>query len=54
MAEFLLKLAASGIVAILIKAISVAVGFALAWWLAALIALAIVFGGVLILTDGDF
>jgi hypothetical protein len=53
MHEFLIKLAVSVVLTLIIKA-----GFALfdhwiAWWLAALISLVVVFGGWLIITNTD-
>lgn len=53
MAEFLIKLIVSAVVALLIKAGVALFGHWIAWWLAAIIGLVVVFGGVLILDSDD-
>lgn len=53
MAEFLLKLFISGGITVAIKAIAALAGLSIAWWLAALIALVVTFGGWLIIVDSD-
>lgn len=53
MAEFLIKLAASVVLTLLIKGGVTLFDHWIAWWLAALISLVVVFGGWLILDDID-
>lgn len=53
MGEFLAKLLVSAAFALLIKAGVALSGHWIAWWLAALISLVVVFGGWLILVDTD-
>ncbi len=53
MNEFVAKLAVSALLALLIKGGVALFGHWIAWWLAALIALAVVFGGWLIIVDSD-
>jgi len=53
MAEFLLKLLFSAVVTLLIKGGVALFDHWIAWWLAALIALVVVFGGWLVLVDSD-
>lgn len=53
MAEFLLKLLASAVLTLLIKGGVALFNHWIAWWLAAVIALVITFGGWLILVDSD-
>lgn len=53
MAEFLIKLLISAVVTLLIKGGVALFDHWIAWWLAALIALVVVFGGWLILADTD-
>lgn len=53
MAEFLLKLFISGGLAVAIKGGFALFGASIAWWLAALISLVVVFGGWLIIVDSD-
>lgn len=53
MVEFLAKLLVSTAFTLLIKGGVALTGHWIAWWLAALIALVIVFGGMLILNEVD-
>lgn len=53
MNEFVAKLAVSALLALLIKGGVALFGHWIAWWLAALIALVVVFGGWLIIVDSD-
>lgn len=53
MGEFLIKVALSAAVALLVKGGVAMAGHWVAWWLAALIGLVVVFGGWLIIVDGD-
>lgn len=47
------ELLLSAVLTVVIKAAVTALDGAIAWWLAALIALVVVFGGVLIFTSGS-
>lgn len=53
MAEFLLKLFISAGITVAIKGVVALFGASIAWWLAALIALVVMFGGWLIIVDSD-
>jgi hypothetical protein len=53
MPEFLIKLAISIALTLVIKVGVAAFGHWIAWWLAGLIALVVVFGGWLIVTNTD-
>ena len=53
MGEFAAKVLVSAAFTLLIKAGVALFGHSIAWWLAALIALVVVFGGWLILVDTD-
>jgi hypothetical protein len=53
MIEFLIKLVVSAAATLVIKVGVAAFGHWIAWWLAALIALTVVFGGWLFLADTD-
>ncbi len=53
MSEFLAKLLITAVVTLLIKGGVALVGHWMAWWLAALIALVLVFGGWLVVTNID-
>lgn len=53
MAELLVKLAVSALLTLLIKGGVALFNHWIAWWLAAVISLAVVFGGWLIFIDGD-
>jgi hypothetical protein len=51
--EFVAKLAVSALLTLLIKGGVALFGHWIAWWLAALIALVVVFGGWLIIVNSD-
>lgn len=51
--EFLAKLALSAVFTLLIKGVVAMFDHSIAWWLAALIALVLVFGGWLIIVNSD-
>jgi hypothetical protein len=53
MSEFLIKLALSAVLTLLIKGGVALFDHWIAWWLAALISLVVVFGGWLIVTNVD-
>lgn len=53
MGEFLLKAFLSAMLMLLIKGGVAMAGHWIAWWMAALIALAVVFGGWLVIVDSD-
>ncbi|MEU7980517.1 hypothetical protein AB0B63_18535 [Micromonospora sp. NPDC049081] len=53
MTETLIKLLLAAVLTLLIKGGVALTGHWIAWWLAALISLAVVFGGWLIITDTD-
>lgn len=53
MSEFVAKLAVSAVITLLIKGGVALFGHWIAWWLAALIALVVTFGGWLIISDTD-
>lgn len=53
MSDFLLRLLLSAAVTLLIKGGVALIGHSIAWWLAALIALVLVFGGWFVLIDSD-
>jgi hypothetical protein len=53
MAEFLIKLVLSAVVTLIIKGGVALLGASIAWWLAAMIALVLVFGGWLIIVHSD-
>lgn len=53
MSEFLIKLVLSVVMTIVVKGVVALFGASIAWWLAAIIALVLVFGGWFILVDSD-
>lgn len=53
MPEFLIKLGLSAIVTLLVKGFVALLGASIAWWLALVIALVIVFGGWFIVVHSD-
>jgi hypothetical protein len=53
MAELVVKLLISALLTVLIKAGVALLGHSVAWWLAALIALVVVFGGWFVIVDSD-
>lgn len=53
MNELFAKLALSAVLTLIVKGVVAMFDHSIAWWLAALIALVVVFGGWLILVDSD-
>jgi hypothetical protein len=53
MAEFLIKLAFSAFLTLVIKGVVAIAGASVAWWIAVIVALAIVFGGWFIVVHSD-